>query len=141
MSEFFNRQGEPISLEMWGQLCEDDDYRQVARTQVGRYDVSTVWIGLNHQWWPGMMPLFFETMVFDTAVNKSAPQFPELGIFHPAVDELTRRYPTEQDALLGHDAVVGLLADVELPSAPIDPATGRAQLGARARGPRRPRRD
>ena len=37
---------------------------RVARDTVGGMDISTVFLGLNHQYIPGGRPLVFETMVF-----------------------------------------------------------------------------
>lgn len=46
-------------------LASGDDVYRVARTDLGdgRY-VSTVFLGLDHQWQPDLPPLLFETMVF-----------------------------------------------------------------------------
>lgn len=49
-------------LMAWGRWLETAD-RHVARTEVGDFLVSTVFLGLNHRWGDGP-PLLFETMVF-----------------------------------------------------------------------------
>jgi len=46
----------------WGRWFETAD-RHVAKTQVGGINVSTVFLGLNHQWGNGP-PMHFETMCF-----------------------------------------------------------------------------
>lgn len=89
--EFYDRQGKPITLEEWGVLAEDDNYRRVARTEVGHIVISTVWLGLNHNWWPGSPPVFFETMIF------GGPHDMELW-----------RMPNEISALAAHDQAVAL---------------------------------
>jgi len=45
---------------MWFETAE----RTVARDEVGASVISTVFLGLDHAWWPGAPPLLFETMVF-----------------------------------------------------------------------------
>lgn len=62
-SQCFNREGKQISMREWGKLLEDDEYKIIARTTLsdGTW-VSTVWLGLNHNWRPGP-PLIFETMI------------------------------------------------------------------------------
>lgn len=61
---YYNRDGKPIPFEQWVALFErGDDYRIVRQTTIGPWWVSTVWLGLNHNWGGGP-PLIFETMVF-----------------------------------------------------------------------------
>ena len=64
--------------------------RVVAKTNVGALHVSTVFIGLNHQYGEGP-PLVFETMVFDRDGHEAGPQ---------------RRYSTWEEAEAGHQEVV-----------------------------------
>jgi hypothetical protein len=90
VGEFYDRLGVPIDLYEWGRLQEDLEYKVIAREKVGDVEVSTVWLGLNHNFWPGRPPLIFETMFF------------------PAC-EVCERYSTEDDARVGHAAAVMLL--------------------------------
>ena len=57
---------EPVrcqSLRLWGEFMAAADKRRVAETQVGRFRVSTVFLGLDHGF--GLRPLLlFETMIF-----------------------------------------------------------------------------
>ena len=53
---------ECVDIRAWAQQFEKQD-RQVARTTKGDVDVSTVFLGINHQFGDGP-PLLFETMVF-----------------------------------------------------------------------------
>ena len=66
----------------------DNDPYHVARTELGdgRY-VSTVFLGLDHEWNPNHPPLLFETMVFPDC-------------------EVCERYSTWEQAVAGHDQVV-----------------------------------
>ena len=62
-SHHYNKQGEIVTLMEWGKLMELKDYRRVAIDVVNGYRVSTVLLGLDHNWGDGP-PLIFETMVF-----------------------------------------------------------------------------
>lgn len=75
----------------WAHDFSDFKLKQVKRTTLknGRF-VSTVWLGLDHNYGDGP-PLIFETMVFPGAGN---------------MDELDmRRYSTEEQALAGHEEI------------------------------------
>jgi len=88
----YDLQGNPIDLLEWSKLFEDVKYRRVAETTLpdGTW-VSTVWIGIDHQFGDGT-PLIFETMVF------------------PSKEELNERnvdrHTTETEALAGHHLMV-----------------------------------
>jgi len=97
VGSYYDRQGNPLTMEEWVQLHSGD--KTVAKTQVGEYLVSTVWLGLDHSFSGAGAPLIFETMVFD--------QTP--GTPRKWSDELLERYPTEAAALAGHDQVVQLV--------------------------------
>jgi hypothetical protein len=84
---YYDRQGRPISLEEYCRTFTPDR-SPVARTTVGHVTVSTVWLGLDHQFGDGP-PLIFETMVFGAEL-----------------DEHQWRYATEGEALLGHQVAV-----------------------------------
>lgn len=88
---YYDREGNPLSLNEWGEKMQDDEYRTVAKTELGNdVLVSTVWLGLDHNFWPGGAPLIFETMIFDHHGN---PQYQD-------------RYTTEVQAVAGHDQAV-----------------------------------
>lgn len=57
--------------------------------------VSTVFLGLDHNWEPDGPPLIFETMVF-------ASDYPE-------IDQDCERYSTWDDALKGHNNMVDIV--------------------------------
>ena len=92
MTDKLDRQGRPLSLMEWCKLIEDGDYKIVDRLDEERDGerilISTVWLGLNHNWGPGD-PLIFETMIFG-------------GPYH----HWQMRWSTEEEALKGHEAVV-----------------------------------
>jgi len=70
----------------WAATMERD--RTVRRDVVGDVQVSTVFLGIDHNWWEGP-PLLFETMVFGGPL-----------------DEETERYSTWDEAEAGHAAML-----------------------------------
>jgi hypothetical protein len=65
MSKYYileGRKAVQADLMTWAKAFESQD-RKVAKTAIGDYLVSTVFVGINHQYGEGP-PLFFETMVF-----------------------------------------------------------------------------
>lgn len=76
-----------LNLIEWGTWMEIGD-RRVAEDFVGSVRVSTVFLGLNHQFGDGP-PILFETMVFG-------------GV----LDDLTCRYSTWDEAEKGHQAIL-----------------------------------
>lgn len=87
-----------VPLFEWGRWFEDSKDRFMFSTTVGRYRVSTVFLGLDYSF-GGRKPILFETMVFRTAARP-------LG---KAVDEYTNRYHTYKEAEQGHLATVKLV--------------------------------
>lgn len=69
----------------WGRCREGD--RHIGLTEMGDIRVSTVFLGLDHNWGNGP-PLIFETMVFG-------------GL----LDEEQDRYSTWDEAKIGHEAM------------------------------------
>jgi hypothetical protein len=92
--------GEPVlcpNLFEWGAWFESHD-RTIAYTEVKGLCVSTVFLGLDHNFFDGGAPLLFETMIFpltdDGAVDcRSALDFQE-------------RYATRAEAIAGHTRAV-----------------------------------
>ncbi len=100
MSDYYDRQGNPMDMMQWARLVGQDGYAVVEKTLVrGRWEVSTVWIGLDHSFGHGP-PLIFETMVFD--------QNPGGRDEHDM-----RRYSTEEQARAGHAEVVWMVGQLE----------------------------
>lgn len=93
MGLYYNRKGEPIEVSEWVRLFESDTVRHVDVNTIDGVHVSTVFLGLNHQWGIGP-PLIFETMIF--------------GGPH---DQYQERYSTEEAAFAGHDRIVTALRE------------------------------
>ena len=94
MSDYYDRQGNQIAdVLAWSlKRAKDPEYKCVAQTTLpdGKW-VSTVWLGLNHNYGDGP-PLIFETMVF-----------PKEGRWGELDCE---RYTTEAEALAGHQMMI-----------------------------------
>jgi len=91
---YYDRQGNAISMQEWATQAENRAHKRVAETTVGRLWVSTVWLGLDHSL-SGGPPLIFETMVFKAD-----------GEDIDWSEEYAERYSTEEAALAGHDRAV-----------------------------------
>lgn len=66
---YYDMDGVPISIGRWAQLFEDTEGRRVAETLVpmpggDEARVSTVWLGIDHNFAGEGPPLIYETMVF-----------------------------------------------------------------------------
>jgi hypothetical protein len=80
----------------WGRWFEDAQrkgLRTVARDNIGKILISTVFLGLDHNWGDGN-PILYETMIF--------------GGKH---DEYQERYCTKEEALEGHKKAVRMVKD------------------------------
>lgn len=58
-----NGEGVPASLEAWARFMESGPARQLERTEIGDVCISTVFLGLDHNYGEGP-PLIWETMIF-----------------------------------------------------------------------------
>lgn len=86
--------GEPVATDdalVWGVWMESAD-RHVLDERVGRVRVSTVFLGLDHNWHDTRAPVLWETMIFG-------------GVF----DDNQYRYRSRLDACRGHVAAVLLV--------------------------------
>lgn len=52
------------SALVWENLLKDQDYKRVGSDEVRGFWISTVWLGLDHNFIQGGPPLYFETMIF-----------------------------------------------------------------------------
>jgi hypothetical protein len=89
---FFDRCSNPIDMGRWMDLSHDMDYKRVRWAQVGSWEVSTVWLGIDHAIIGP--PLIFETMVFERAESNGymGPAFGLEGgsyVYHESFDEFT----------------------------------------------------
>ena len=85
----------PASLEEWGAFFKDIENRRIAYNSFsgGSVEVSTVFLGLNHNFGSGP-PLLFETMVFglddeDHQMRYASVEQAKVG--HAEIVELVRR--------------------------------------------------
>ena len=71
MIDYYDRDGTPLTMELWAGMLGRLEKKRVAETTLpdGKW-ISTVWLGLNHQYGDGP-PLIFETMAFP---SKDGPQ-------------------------------------------------------------------
>lgn len=70
--------------------------RTLRRDQVGDAEVSTVFLGINHQWKDGEPPVLFETMIF------GGPR-----------DGYQNRYSTWEEAEQGHLSALAIVGGLE----------------------------
>lgn len=96
---YYDKNGEEITLEQYVELFGDFEYKRIELTEVGPYQVSTVWLGLDHNFLGGP-PLIFETMVF----TSDSWEGKEL-----LLDLECQRYSTEEEARKGHAEYVALI--------------------------------
>lgn len=68
--------------------------RHVGDTRINGCRVSTVFLGVNHNW-SGGPPVLFETMIFTRRCGS-----------YRTLDQIQRRYCTWQQAQTGHDEIV-----------------------------------
>lgn len=103
----------PADMITWARQFEDISKRRVGLDEIDGIEVSTVFLGTNHNWFGGT-PILFETMVFDREAGEDRRS-----------DLRCWRYHTHGAARAGHEAVVAALRergpvalfDLEIPSA------------------------
>jgi hypothetical protein len=101
---WFDKDGQPIPDEQafalrYGQPPGAvSEYARIGLDVVGESKVSTVWLGLNHEFRPDRPPLIFETMIFGGQYA-----------------DYCERYATEAQAAAGHAAVVAALVAGQAP--------------------------
>lgn len=92
---YYTRSGEPMTLLEWAAVHELPHEQRMAAIQVAltriepEFEISTVWLGLDHDCSGAGPPLVFETVVFARGENVAQ-----------------RRYSTELEAAAGHEEVV-----------------------------------
>jgi hypothetical protein len=109
MTNWYDRQGNPLqtfdddgkpiteTLIWFEKKFSDPKYKTVEKTKVGDdYEVSTVWLGINHNFGDGL-PLIFETMIF----TRDEYEY----------DNWCWRYTTEAEAKKAHAAIVKALKE------------------------------
>jgi hypothetical protein len=96
----YDRDGRPLhDVFEWTRLHDDLAYVHVRATAIGEIEVSTVWLGIDHNWTGHGPPIIFESMVFGGPLDGCA-----------------WRYATLAEAEAGHDEVVAQVrAEVRTP--------------------------
>ena len=121
---YFDRQGNRITMDGYAELIRDPEYKRVAQTYIGRFRVSTVWLGFNHRiaiYDDSGPPLIFESMVFYDEPDEitfpgsdrtmqlqdiSDPDSPKVAHVHPELRDYIGnpfRWTSEAEATRGHD--------------------------------------
>ena len=95
----FDREGKPIGLGDWAMLIEDESYKVVKRSFVGRFGISTVWLGLDHGF--DGHPELFEAMACEMLPDGNWTLRDDLGMW---------RYATEEEALEHHEQLLSEIA-------------------------------
>lgn len=85
-----------IQWAKWMELSRKDDSFRVGQTDIGEYWVSTVFLGLDHNYSNTGPPVLFETMVFSSKGEYNS-------------DERMQRYCTYEEAERGHNRLVEIL--------------------------------
>lgn len=83
----------PCSFQEWGQQVQrltEQNKKHVAYDVINGYRVSTIWLGIDHDWLNDGPPLLFETMIF-------LPNDQE---------EYCDRYTTWEQAVEGHQEAI-----------------------------------
>lgn len=86
---WYDKTGKPIPMVVANDYLADYDYKVIAKDVYimgdAPVEVSTVWLGLDHNWWPDRPMKIFETMIFGGDLDLEQ-----------------WRYSTEEEALAGH---------------------------------------
>lgn len=101
-----NHQPYRVPMLVWARWFEDADNR-VALTETELHEVSTVFLGLDHNWHPDGPPVLFETMVF------SRERGGEGKCLGDALDSIMDRYATWDEALKGHNDILREVSKLE----------------------------
>lgn len=107
--DWYDRNGVPMTFVEYIALMEtvdDNDYRRIDLTEIGPYVISTVWLGLDHNFTGEGPAIIFETMVFTNSAWVADRSDPDRELL---VDIDTDRYATEEEARAGHEAMVLLV--------------------------------
>lgn len=85
----------PVDLMTWATWFEEGSNRRVAKTELSKGTVSTVFLGIDHNFNPNSKKkLLFETMAFDTGTEYDGEPY---------------RYSTYEEAEKGHAKMVEMI--------------------------------
>jgi hypothetical protein len=112
---YYDRDGVEIDLQTWSRLL-NSIYQRVALASIVdlsapevAYDVSTVWLGMDHGFSDVGPPIIFETMIFGDG----------------DLDSTCRRYATEEEALHGHQEMIDIVRAIMTDPLVTDTTAGR----------------
>lgn len=101
---------EAVPLEGWPGVGEGlDTDRQVALSITAASHISTVFLCLDHNIWPGRSPLLFETMVFERELQGTGSGKPDVGHEYG----IFARYSTYGEAEAGHNRILQRVLELE----------------------------
>jgi len=93
MSECYDRTGKKISMAEWTKLNADKKYVVIKKTYLKNgLMVSTVWLGINHNFNLTGLPIIFETKIFSNTEKFT--------------DWDTMRSSTEKEAIKNHKEMI-----------------------------------
>jgi hypothetical protein len=128
---YYDRQGQPMTMQQWAEKCQDENYTHIARDVIGPDEpldpaplitVSTLWCGVNHD------------------LRHDEPLIYETVIIGGGYDATGMRYATEKQAREGHRRAVDELRADRGPRAaspPAPPARARITSTHEGHTPRR----
>lgn len=104
------------TVEEWGVMFENTDGRRVAQDTVGDFWISTVFLGMDHNFSSDGPPLLFETMVFDQSCKRPLRLRKDSGeeIESIGEDVYQNRYATWEEAEAGHKEAVEMVKSGEI---------------------------
>ena len=118
--KYYDRQGNHIGYGVYTELHANYEYKRIAADVVGPLWVSTVWLGMDHNFASIIepdkphKPLIFETMCFPAAthtgpakslreaIEKEGDKWKEMPEVFQEWDGVQDRYYTEDEARRGH---------------------------------------
>lgn len=106
---YYDRHGKPMDMLDWARLIEDREYSVIAQHWVRGWKVSTVWLGIDHNFTRSGAPVIFETMIFapkDVTVGRDGT-----AVTMEDLDQYQERYATERAAQAGHDRALAAMVE------------------------------
>lgn len=94
MTPWLDKEGKPITPAEWEALHEDESYLRIGLDHVGPMEISTVWLGIDHNFSRQGAPILFETMIFGGPL-----------------DLYQVRFRTEEEAQRGHRLIRDAVLD------------------------------
>lgn len=64
MGDYYDRQGQPLTVLEWARLFENRTYAVIQQNGFKNLFLSTVWLGINNNFFGRGPPVIFETMIF-----------------------------------------------------------------------------